>query len=56
VDAAPRAVREYLDTLDEAAFGAASEVKSSLPASLIPPVSGLLHAKALHSFAILTII
>lgn len=26
-DAAPRAVREYLDTLDEAAFGAASEVK-----------------------------
>jgi len=27
VDAAPRAVREYLDTLDEAAFGAASEVQ-----------------------------
>ena len=27
VDAAPRAVREYLDTLDEAAFGAASDVK-----------------------------
>ncbi len=25
--AAPRAVREYLDTLDEAAFGAASEVQ-----------------------------
>jgi hypothetical protein len=24
---APRAVREYLDTLDEAAFGAASEVQ-----------------------------
>jgi transposase len=27
VDAAPRAVREYLDTLDEAAFGAANEVQ-----------------------------
>ena len=27
VDAAPRAVREYLDTLDDAAFGAASEVQ-----------------------------
>ena len=27
-DAAPRAVREYLDTLDEAAFGAASEVRA----------------------------
>lgn len=27
VDAAPRAVREYLDTLDEAAFGAATPVK-----------------------------
>ncbi len=27
VDAAPRAVREYPDTLDEAAFGAASEVQ-----------------------------
>lgn len=27
VDAAPRAVREYLDTLDEAAFGAATEVQ-----------------------------
>lgn len=27
VDAAPRAVREYLDTLDEEAFGAASEVQ-----------------------------
>lgn len=27
VDAAPRAVREYLNTLDEAAFGAASEVQ-----------------------------
>jgi transposase len=28
VDAAPRAVREYLDTLDEADFGAASKVQS----------------------------
>lgn len=27
---APRAVREYLDTLDEAAFGAASELQPSL--------------------------
>ena len=27
VEAAPRAVKEYLDTLDEAAFGAASDVK-----------------------------
>ena len=27
VEAAPRAVREYLDTLDEAAFGAASDVQ-----------------------------
>ncbi len=27
IDAAPRAVKEYLDTLDEAAFGAASEVQ-----------------------------
>ena len=27
VEAAPRAVREYLDTLDEAAFGAATPVK-----------------------------
>ncbi|EEE35423.1 putative transposase [Rhodobacteraceae bacterium KLH11] len=27
VDTAPRAVREYLDTLDDAAFGAASPVK-----------------------------
>lgn len=32
VETAPRAVREYLDTLDEAAFGAASEVQPKFTA------------------------
>ncbi|MBL3576210.1 IS1182 family transposase [Rhodovulum sulfidophilum] len=33
---APRAVREYLDTLDEAAFGAASEVRPKLASHSAP--------------------
>ena len=33
---APRAVREYLDTLDEAAFGAASEVQPKFPSHSDP--------------------
>lgn len=38
---APRAVREYLNTLDDAAFGAASPVIPSLSRTQIPPLSGL---------------
>ena len=53
---APRAVKEYLEVLDDAAFGAASEVEPSLPRTLIPQASGLRHARALHSFPIPTII
>lgn len=33
---APRAVREYLDTLDDEAFGAASEVKPKLTVHVDP--------------------
>ena len=52
VDAAPRAVKEYLDTLDEAAFGAA-RCNPSSPRSRIPPANGQRPAKALLSLAIL---
>ncbi len=52
---APRAVREYLDTLDEAAFGAASEVQPKLPRIPIPPVSGQQPAKVPLSLVIPTI-
>ena len=37
---APRAVREYLDTLDEAAFGAASEVKPKFMSQSDPAANG----------------
>jgi hypothetical protein len=66
---APRAVREYLDVLDEAAFGAASEVEPKFtshsdPASQClsvielqsPAGNRLLHAKAPLSLLILLII
>lgn len=58
---APRAVREYLDVLDDEAFGAASEVTPKFtahadPATLIRPASGLQRAKDLHSLPILTTI
>ena len=53
---APRAVREYLDTLDEAAFGAASEVQPKFTCILIRPANGRQHARALRSLAILTTI
>ena len=54
---APRAVREYLDTLDDEAFGAATTVKNlSSPLMQIPPVSGRLHVKAPHSLPIPLII
>ncbi len=53
---APRAVREYLDTLDEAALGVASEVQPSSRPILTPPVSGQPRGKGLLSSAIPTII
>lgn len=53
---APRAVREYLDTLDEAAFGAASEVQPKFTSIPTPPANGQRHAKAPRSLAIPTII
>jgi len=56
VGTATRAVREYLDTLDESAFGAASEVQPKFTSFSDPPASGLLRAKALHSLAIPTTI
>jgi hypothetical protein len=52
---AARAVREYLDTLDEAAFGAASEVQPKFTSHSDQPVSELPPAKVLLSSAIPTI-
>jgi transposase len=46
-DAAPRAVREYLDTLDEAAFGAATTVKPKFT-SYSDPASQCLSVIACH--------
>ena len=51
---APRAVREYLDTLDEAAFGAASEVQAKFT-SHSDPAGGPRRAKGRPSSAIPTI-
>ena len=49
---ASRTVREYLVVLDDAAFGAGSEVELNSHSIPIPPASGLLHAKGLLSLPI----
>ena len=51
---APRAVREYLDTLDDEAFGAATPPNPSSPPMPTPPASGRRPAKGLLSLRILT--
>ena len=53
---APRAVREYLDTLDDEAFGAATTEKQSSPPMPIQPVSGRQRVKARLSLLIPTTI
>ena len=49
---APRAVREYLVVLDDAAFGTGYEVELNSHSIPVPPASGLLHAKGLLSLPI----
>lgn len=49
---APRAVQEYLATLDDAAFGAATPVKPSSHRILILHPSGLQRVKALRTLHI----
>jgi transposase len=53
---APRAVREYLDVLDDAAFGAASEVKPKFRPTQTQQANGLRPVKALRSLRIPPII
>jgi hypothetical protein len=53
---ASRAVREYLETLDEAAFGAANGCSPSSCRIPTPPASGRQPARTRHSSAIPTII
>jgi len=48
---ASRAVKEYLDVLDDAAFGAASEVEPKLRPNPTTQASGRQHAKVLRSLA-----
>lgn len=43
---APRAVREYLDTLDDEAFGTATTVKPKFTAHACPASQWRLHVKA----------
>ena len=49
---APRAVREYLDVLDDAAFGAASEVEPKSLLTPTPQASGPQPVKAQRSLPI----
>jgi hypothetical protein len=51
---APRAVREYLDTLDEAAFGAASEVQPKFTSHSDPASQWTAARKGRHSLPIPT--
>ena len=53
-NAAPRAVREYLDVLDDEAFGAASEVTPKFTAHADPASQWTAARKDLHSLHILT--
>ena len=52
IDDAPRAVQEYLDTLDDEAFGAAITTNPSLLLMLIRPANGLQRVKARRSLRI----
>ena len=53
-DDAPRAVREYLETLDDAAFGAASPViRLSSSRTLIQHLNGLVRVAGLRILLIL---
>jgi len=52
VDDATRAVQEYLDTLDDVAFGAATTTKPKFNAHADPPANRLQRAKVQLSLRI----